>query len=115
VGDPWWSVSRKFMDKMFFPPRQATTRREVASGAVRAAQDRDSALLDHGFGEKDVIVADPRKLDRVVGPETKVIGLLTVHDLMGYYSTVSQLLASIFRLINWKPTPSHTQIYHLAN
>jgi hypothetical protein len=48
------------MDKMFFPPRQATTRGEVASGAVRAAQDRDSALLDHGFGEKDVIVAETR-------------------------------------------------------
>jgi hypothetical protein len=28
----------------------------------------------------------------------------------GVYSAVSQLHASIFRLINWKPTPSHTAI-----
>jgi hypothetical protein len=80
--------------------------------------ERDSALLDHGFDEKkDVIVADPRKLlDRVVGLETEAIGLLTVHDPVGYiFCSVAASCKSIFRLINWKPAPSHTQLYHLAN
>jgi radical SAM superfamily enzyme YgiQ (UPF0313 family) len=63
-------------------------------------------LRDYGFSEEDVIVADPRKLDKAIGPNTKAIGL-TVHDPMGY-AAVSQLVACMFRLIKWYPAPSYT-------
>jgi hypothetical protein len=31
----------------------------------------EAALRDYGFSAEDVIVADPRKLDRVIGPNTE--------------------------------------------
>ncbi|MEM1944883.1 MAG: radical SAM protein [Nitrososphaerota archaeon] len=42
----------------------------------------EATLLDHGFTRDEVIIADPRKLDRVIGPETKVLGITTM-DPMG--------------------------------
>lgn len=42
----------------------------------------EAALLDRGFRREDIIVAHPDQLDKVVGPETKVIGF-TENDPLG--------------------------------
>lgn len=42
----------------------------------------EAALLDYGFRRKDVIVAHPEHLHKVVGPRTKVIGI-TENDPLG--------------------------------
>ncbi len=105
---PW---NRRIMEDLFFATKsydgdgngKDDGRLIIAPYGIRKVE---AALLEYGFDEKDVIVADPRKLHRVIGPETKVIGL-TVHDPMGY-AAVSQLVACMFRLINWWPARSYT-------
>jgi radical SAM superfamily enzyme YgiQ (UPF0313 family) len=42
----------------------------------------EAALLGHGFGREDVIVAHPDCLDKVIGPDTKVVGI-TENDPLG--------------------------------
>ncbi|MFW6040650.1 MAG: B12-binding domain-containing radical SAM protein [Thermoplasmatota archaeon] len=42
----------------------------------------EAALLYDGFTEKDVVVAHPEKLNKVVGSQTKVVGI-TTHDPLG--------------------------------
>ena len=42
----------------------------------------EAALLEYGFKSKDVVVAHPEHLDKVVGPETKVLGI-TENDPLG--------------------------------
>ncbi|MFQ5763082.1 MAG: B12-binding domain-containing radical SAM protein [Candidatus Bathyarchaeia archaeon] len=54
----------------------------------------EAALLDYGYSRDDVIVAHPDYLDRVVGPNTRVLGL-TEHDPLGLgppTSTFSQCI-----------------------
>ena len=42
----------------------------------------EAALLDSGFGREDVIVAHPDHLEKVIGPETKVVRI-TENDPLG--------------------------------
>jgi radical SAM superfamily enzyme YgiQ (UPF0313 family) len=42
----------------------------------------EASLLTHGFTRNDVIIADPRRLSDVVGPETSAVGITTM-DPMG--------------------------------
>ncbi|MEM3737235.1 MAG: radical SAM protein [Candidatus Bathyarchaeia archaeon] len=42
----------------------------------------EAALINYGFKPEDIIVAHPDHLDKVIGPNTKVIGL-TEHDPLG--------------------------------
>jgi hypothetical protein len=94
--------SREIMESIFFPTHSDDEGRlRFASYSLRKIE---AALLEYGFTRDEVIIADPRKLDRAIGPETKAIGL-TVHDPLGY-SGVSQLNACLFRLINWWPAAS---------
>ncbi|GIU70959.1 MAG: radical SAM protein [Candidatus Nitrosocaldaceae archaeon] len=94
------------MNKLLFPIESDNEGRlKLAPYSLRKIE---AALLEYGFDEKDVIVADPNKLDKVIDGQTKVIGL-TVHDPLGY-SAVSQLIACVFRLIKWNPAPSYTAI-----
>ena len=55
-------------------------------GSVRVApcgtRKIESILLDGGFSREDVIVAHPEHLDKVVGPNTKVVGF-TENDPLG--------------------------------
>ncbi len=96
----------RFMESVFFPTQSDKEGRlKYAPYSLRKIE---ASLLEYGFKEDEVIVADPRKLGKVIGPKTKVIGV-TVHDPMGY-SAVSQLNASLFRLINWWPAPSYTAL-----
>lgn len=53
----------------------------------------EAALLRHGFGREEVVVAHPDHLDRAVGPETRAIGI-TENDPLGMgpaTSTFTQL------------------------
>jgi len=53
----------------------------------------EAALLDSGFKREDVIVAHPDHLEKVIGPETKVVGI-TENDPLGIgpaTSTFTQL------------------------
>ncbi len=57
----------------------------------------ESALLDHGFKDEDIIVAHPEHLDKVVGSRTKVIGI-TETDPLGKApatSTFTQLFDGV--------------------
>lgn len=95
---------RGIIESIFFPTHSDDEGRlKFAPYPLRKIE---AALLEYGFTEDEVIIADPRKLDRVIGPDTKIIGL-TVHDPMGY-SAVSQLNACLFRLIGWWPARSYT-------
>lgn len=42
----------------------------------------EAALLNHGFKRGDVVVAHPEHLDKVVGPDTRVVGI-TENDPLG--------------------------------
>ncbi|HEY3420635.1 MAG TPA: radical SAM protein [Methanomassiliicoccales archaeon] len=55
----------------------------------------ESILLHGGFSREDVIVAHPEHLDKVVGPDTKVIGF-TENDPLGIGPATSTF-SSIFR------------------
>jgi radical SAM superfamily enzyme YgiQ (UPF0313 family) len=69
------------MNKLLFPTKSDDEGRlKLAPYSLRKIE---AALLEYGFDEKDVIVADPNKLDKVIDEQTKVIGL-TVHDPLGY-------------------------------
>ena len=52
---------------------------EVAPYGIRKIE---AALIDYGFGENDVLVAHPDHLEKVIGPQTKVVGI-TETDPMG--------------------------------
>ena len=95
--------NRDLMESIFFATNSDEGRLKIAPYGIRKIE---AALREYGFSEDDVIVEDPRKLGRVIGPNTKAIGL-TVHDPMGY-AAVSQMVACMFRLINWWPAPSYT-------
>jgi radical SAM superfamily enzyme YgiQ (UPF0313 family) len=41
----------------------------------------EAALLDYGFSEDQVIVAPPEHLHRVIGPDTRVVGITTTDPL----------------------------------
>ncbi|MEM2759778.1 MAG: radical SAM protein [Nitrososphaerales archaeon] len=96
--------NRAIMEDILFSTKSDNDGRlRIAPYGIRKIE---AALLEYGFSADEVIVADPRRLDKVVGENTKAIGL-TVHDPMGY-AAVSQLVACMFRLINWYPAPSYT-------
>jgi len=73
----------------------------------------EAALLDYGFKRKDVIVAHPEHLDKVVGSRTKVIGI-TETDPLGIgpaTSTFTQLFdGEAYMNIKFRELLSHSAI-----
>lgn len=71
---------RGFVEKRLFPTRSDEEGRMFLSpyGIAKV----EASLLSHGFTRDEVIIADPRRLSEVVGPETKVLGITTM-DPMG--------------------------------
>jgi len=67
--------------RLFCPPVEAN---EDGSAVVAPNGTRkiEAALLDYGFRREDVIVAHPEHLDKVIGPETKALGI-TENDPLG--------------------------------
>jgi len=84
-------VPRILMDKVFTPP-QESDRRGEALKAPYALRKIEAAL--HYGGIDDVIVSPPGELEKVVGEDTKVLGI-SVHDPYGM-SPVSTKLTMIF-------------------
>jgi radical SAM superfamily enzyme YgiQ (UPF0313 family) len=82
-------VPRLFMDKFFTPPVPAD-REGKALYAPYTLRKVEAALIKAGY--QDVIVTPPERLERVVGPRTKVVGI-SVHDIG--LSPVGTLLAMI--------------------
>jgi radical SAM superfamily enzyme YgiQ (UPF0313 family) len=64
-----------------------------AKFAPYALRKIESALLENGFDEDEVIVASPDKLNKVIGSETKILGISTV-DPAGF-GPVSWTLCSL--------------------
>ena len=71
----------KLYFKIFCPPVE-TGREGAAVFAPYGTRKIESALLNYGFDENDVMVVSPDHLYRVVGPDTKVIGI-TENDPLG--------------------------------
>jgi len=83
---------------------------EVAPCGTRKIE---AALLDYGFCREDVIVAHPEHLDKVIGPQTKVVGI-TENDPLGIgpaTSTFTQIFGGeAFMAIKFKELLSHPSI-----
>jgi radical SAM superfamily enzyme YgiQ (UPF0313 family) len=70
-------------------------RRRIAHMFFRVSSDREgrvkrapyglakveATLLNHGFSRNDVVIASPYKLDRVIGPRTRIVGIYTMDAL----------------------------------
>lgn len=73
----------------------------------------EAALLDYGFQREDIIVAHPEHIEKVVGPETKVIGI-TENDPLGIgpaTSTFTQLFGGeAYMALKFKELLSHPAI-----
>ncbi|MEM0075847.1 MAG: radical SAM protein [Conexivisphaerales archaeon] len=71
---------RGFVEQRLFPTRSdAKGRMYLAPYGVAKVE---ASLLNHGFTRDEVIIADPRRLSEVVGPDTRVVGITTM-DPMG--------------------------------
>ncbi|MBS7649326.1 hypothetical protein KEJ17_06775 [Candidatus Bathyarchaeota archaeon] len=67
--------------RLFCPPVEAN---EDGSAVVAPNGTRkiEAALLDYGFRREEVIVAHPEHLDKIIGPETRALGI-TENDPLG--------------------------------
>ncbi len=74
-------ISDHLYFSVFCPPVETNENGSVVV-APNGTRKIEAALLDYGFRREDVIVAHPNHLDKVVGPETKVIGI-TENDPLG--------------------------------
>lgn len=88
---PYRLVPRPFMNLFFTPPMKAT-RDGAAILAPYALRKIEATLLTNGI--RNVVVAPPESLHKVIGPGTKVVGI-TVHDPYGL-SPVSTKLSLMF-------------------
>jgi len=71
-------VPRFFMDRFFSPPSKADEEGR-AIFAPYSLRKVEATLVNAGF---DTVVAPPEKLEKVVNPSTRVVGV-TVHDPLG--------------------------------
>lgn len=87
------------LDTFLFPtpsdPEGRVPQAPPALGKVEAT------LLRNGFTRDQVIIADPRKLDRVIGSDTKAVGLTTM-DPLGV-SFGSGIIHLLMRLLGYQP------------
>ena len=65
-----------------FCPSVKADKNGVVEAAPYGTRKIEAALLENGFSREEVIVAHPDRLDRVIGPKTKVIGI-TENDPLG--------------------------------
>lgn len=84
-------VPRIMMDTLFTPP-SAHYRTGEAIRAPYALRKVESIIANNGYN--DVVVAPPEKLEKVVGPDTRLLGI-TVHDPFGM-SPVAFKLTMLF-------------------
>jgi len=81
-----------FVKGLFYPPvSQHDGQADLAPYALRKIE---ACLLDSGFSEREVATVHPERLDRVMGSETRVVGV-SLMDPLGWGPT-SLTFASIF-------------------
>lgn len=71
-------------DRLYFSllcPSIDANRDGSAKFATCGIRKIEAALLNHGFRREDVVVAHPEHLDKVVGPNTKVVGIAETDPL----------------------------------
>jgi len=103
-------------DKLYFsllcPPVEANDDGS-AKYAPCGTRKMEATLLDSVFGREDVIVAHPEHLEKVVGPNTKVVGI-TENDPLGMgpaTSTFTQLFGGeAYMAMKFKELLSHPSI-----
>jgi len=66
---------------VFCPPVKANEEGQ-AEVAPCGTRKMEASLLEYGFPRKDIVIAHPDYLGKVIGPETKVVGL-TENDPLG--------------------------------
>ncbi|MEM2168979.1 MAG: radical SAM protein [Candidatus Bathyarchaeia archaeon] len=74
-------VSDSIYFRVFCPPVEVNPDGSAVV-APYGTRKIEAALLDYGFKREDVIVAHPEHLDKVIGPETRVLGI-TENDPLG--------------------------------
>ncbi|RLI29197.1 MAG: radical SAM protein, partial [Candidatus Hecatellales archaeon] len=81
-----------FVKRLFYPPvKHHNGQADYAPYALRKIE---ACLLDGGFREEEVVTVHPERIPRMVGPQTRAIGL-TLMDPLGLGPT-SLTFASIF-------------------
>jgi radical SAM superfamily enzyme YgiQ (UPF0313 family) len=87
-----WFIPRFFLKKIFFKPVPSNSRE--AAIATLGLRRLEAALFKSGFQPEDVAVVHPDYLKKVVGPNTRVIGISSKDPLgLGYVSlTYSSVL-----------------------
>ena len=78
------------VDVLFAPAMPCTAGRAVR--APMGLRRVEAALLDDGFSPDDVVVVPPEKLDRAVGPDTRIIAVST-GDPVGLGMNTSTMVA----------------------
>ncbi|MFB0561137.1 MAG: radical SAM protein [Candidatus Lokiarchaeia archaeon] len=88
--------------KIFSPPVEVS-RKGAAILAPYGTRKIEAALLRYGFDEKDIIVTSPEHLSRVVGPDTKVVGITETDPLgIGPATTTFRGLFGGLPLMAWE-------------
>ena len=70
---------RKWIAHRFF--RVSSDREGRVRRAPYGLAKVEASLLRHGFSRSDVIIASPYKLDKVIGPRTRIVGIYTMDAL----------------------------------
>ncbi len=106
-GSPLWGFASAFPEE-FFPPlledRFFPTEADEDGRVLRAPyalSKVESILLQNGLSREQVVIADPRRLHEVIGPETKVLGITTM-DPLGV-SFGSGIIYMLMRLLDYTP------------
>ena len=73
-------IPRYFLLKALYTPAPKLDNGEVLY-APYGLRKIEAALIDYGFNEKEIAVVHPNDLDKVVGPETKVIAVSSMDPL----------------------------------
>ncbi len=86
-----------------FMSRQVFQLHSDNSGRMRMAQlglcKVEAALLAAGFSREDVIIANPEQLDKVIGPQTRIVGLSTLDPLgLAFGAKVTEFTLRQFHL-----------------
>ncbi len=92
------SLIGKRLEKVFFPT-YSDENGHVLWGTYSILKI-ESSLIKAGFSRDEVIVADPTKLDRVIGEDTKAIGITCMDPLgVGYGSGIVYMAMMLYGII----------------
>ncbi len=76
IPENYW---KSFLKKLFFRVKSNSEGRALR--APYGLAKVEAALLREGFSRNEVIIADPYKLDKVIGERTRILGIYTMDPL----------------------------------